>query len=254
MTKVKGTRPCAIVGNWKMHKTIDDAVQFARALLPLIQKASSLTYIAPPFTAIQAMVAAFKDSLVRVGAQNMNDATEGAFTGEIAAPMLKEVGAQFVILGHSERRLFFGEDNAFINRKVVKALSESLQPIVCIGETLEEYEAGETRQRLKCQLEESLAGISPESLSSLVLAYEPIWAIGTGITATPGQAQEAHHYCREVLAELWGQTIADQTMILYGGSVRPDNTRALLDQEDIDGVLVGGASLSVNSFAQIINA
>lgn len=249
------SRPCTIVGNWKMYKTADETIQFIEALLPLIQNIPTnvRVLLAPPFTAIHPAVEKAKGSSIVIGAQNMNDASEGAFTGEVAALMLKDVGAQFVILGHSERRRIFGEDNSFVNRKVLQALDEGLQPIVCIGETLEEREANQTEQVLKSQLTESLAGVTARPMAQLIIAYEPVWAIGTGLSASPEQAQEAHNFIRKCVEESWSLNAAQCVSIIYGGSVKPDNAKVLMEQQDIDGLLVGGAALSPDSFARIVN-
>ena len=242
-------RPSIIVGNWKMHKTVEESVAFVEQLKLQVGGAASELLLAVPYTAIAPAVAVASD--IVIGAQNMNDATEGAFTGEIAAHMLIEAGARFVILGHSERRHIFGETSAFINKKVKRALSDGLRPLLCIGETLNEREAGETQQRLKEQLLSSLEGL--ETLGSLILAYEPVWAIGTGKTATPEQANEAHHFCRQVVEEKWGGAAASNIPLLYGGSVKPRNAHLLMAQPDVDGLLVGGASLSYGDFEKIIN-
>jgi triosephosphate isomerase len=244
-------REIVIAGNWKMHKTTDEAVAYVKELIPLVEGVKAKVYLAVPFTAIYSVAEAAKGSNVVIGAQNMNDATEGAFTGEIAARMLLDAGAQFVILGHSERRHVFGEDNAFVNRKVKRALEEKIQPILCIGETLEQREADKTEEVLKSQLLESLSEV--ESLENVIIAYEPVWAIGTGVTATPDQAQEAHAFCRSVIESEWGKSAAKEIVIQYGGSVKPDNAKTLLDQADIDGLLVGGASLTPEIFSQIVN-
>lgn len=183
----------------------------------------------------------------------MNDANEGAFTGEIAARMLKDAGARFAIIGHSERRHIFGESNEFINKKVKQAFSTGLQPILCVGETLKEKEEGKSQQVIEHQIRQGLADISSEQLSQMIIAYEPVWAIGTGRTATPEQAQENHQFCRQLIGKIWKGDVAAVVPILYGGSVKPDNARSLMEQPDIDGVLVGGASLSAETFAQIVN-
>ena len=183
----------------------------------------------------------------------MHSAAEGAFTGEIAAKMLKEAGAQFVILGHSERRRLFHEDDAFINAKVKRALADNLQPILCVGETVHEREEGKTADILKTQLTRCLLDIAANRFSDILIAYEPVWAIGTDLPATPEVAQENHHLCREIIAEIGGKEVADKVVILYGGSVKPDNAKVLMEQTDIDGLLVGGASLSADSFSQIVN-
>lgn len=242
-----------IVGNWKMYKTGEEAEAYLHALLPLVAKAASRIYLAVPFTAISKAVSIVKDSKIVIGAQNMHDVSEGAFTGEIAAKMLVEAGAKFVILGHSERRRYFHEDNAFINKKVKRAIESQIQPLLCIGETLEERTAGKTEEILKRQLTECLAGLNAQQLATLIVAYEPVWAIGTDQVATPETAQTAQAFCRKQLQELFGEEVAKHTPILYGGSVKPENAKELLSQHDIDGLLVGGASLSVNAFSQIVN-
>ena len=249
------SRPTVIVGNWKMYKTVEESLTFLRELAPLIANASNRVYLAVPFTAIKPMAEeAKKISQIVIGAQNMSDVSEGAFTGEISAFMLKDVGAQFVILGHSERRKIFHEDNAFINKKVKKALEEKIQPILCIGETLEERESKKTEDVLKSQILECLLDVSADQLDGLLLAYEPVWAIGTSLPATPEIAEEVHQLCRRVVSEKWGADVAEKIVILYGGSVKPNNAGVLLSQADIDGLLVGGASLSSTSFSQIVNA
>jgi triosephosphate isomerase len=248
------SRPSIIAGNWKMYKTAGEAVQFIDALNPLIQSSDKVrVLLAPPFTAIYPAAERAKGTSIVIGAQNMNDASEGAFTGEVAALMLKEAGAQFVILGHSERRRIFKEDNGMVNRKVLRALEAGLQPIVCIGETREEHEANKMEQVLKAQLVESLAGVTARPAAQLVIAYEPVWAIGTGLTATPEQAQKAHAYIRKCIEEQWSATAAQAVPIIYGGSVKPDHAKALMEQPDIDGLLVGGAALQPDSFARIVN-
>ncbi len=251
----KKARPLTIAGNWKMYKTIEEAVSYVETLSPLIQKSQAAVYLAVPFTAIHPTVERAKalKTAIKVGAQNMNDASEGAFTGEIAAKMVVDAGAQFVILGHSERRQLFHESDHFINKKVKRALAEELQPLLCIGETLEERESGKLEERLEEQLTSSLHEIAAESFSKLILAYEPIWAIGTGKVATPEDAQAAHQLCRSLIRKHWGDHAADLLSILYGGSVKPENARDLLIQPDVDGLLVGGASLSPKAFSQIIN-
>jgi triosephosphate isomerase (TIM) len=230
-----------IVGNWKMYKTIPEAVEFVETLAPLVADSQAEVYLAVPYTAIAPAVEAAAGSNIVIGAQNMNDSTEGAFTGEIAARMLVDAGAKFVVLGHSERRHVFGETDAFVNAKVKRAIADGLRPIVCVGETFEQREAGETNEVLQMQLEGSLAGI--EELGDLVVAYEPVWAIGTGHSATPKQAQKEHALLRKLVGK--------QTL-LYGGSVNPENAAVLMAQPDIDGVLVGGASLSEISFSKIV--
>lgn len=246
-----GSRKKIIIGNWKMYKTAHEAVSFVKELLPLL-KSTDRPYLAVPFTAIHEVVEAGESKII-VGAQNMNDAQEGAFTGEIAAKMLLDVGAKFVILGHSERRRYFHEDNAFINRKVKRALMDELQPILCVGETQEEREAGKTNEVIQKELSECLAGLNEDEIGKMILAYEPIWAIGTNLSATAEQAQEVHAMCRQWIGEKFSQKTSQILSIVYGGSVTPQNVKELTSQSDIDGVLVGGASLNPVMFSQIIN-
>lgn len=254
-------RSCIVAGNWKMYKTAPEGQEFVEKLKEFLseegiaerlEEIDLSMYLAVPFTALQGCVESSEGTSIRIGAQNMHDATEGAFTGEIASEMLLSAGAQFVILGHSERRHVFGEENGFVNRKVHRALDSGLQPILCIGETLEQREADQMQEVLRSQILESLAGVEKEQISEVVLAYEPVWAIGTGRTATEEQAQEAHEFCREVLGEQWGKRKAGSISILYGGSVKPTNAKGLLKQKDVDGVLVGGASLDPESFIGIV--
>lgn len=242
-----------IAGNWKMYKTIQETESFIKELTPLVSDSEASVFLSVPFTAIHAAAEAAKETNIVIGAQNMNDASEGAFTGEIAAKMLLEAGAKFVIIGHSERRHVFGEDDSFINKKIKRALSDSLTPVFCIGETLEQRDGGSTETILKDQITQGLADVSPEEMSKILIAYEPVWAIGTGKTATPAHAQEVHQYIREAIKDLWDEETAANMVIMYGGSVKPNNARHLMEQSDIDGLLVGGASLSVESFSHIVN-
>ncbi len=243
-----------IAANWKMYKTLSETEQFITQIKPLIAKAKARVLVAVPFTSLKTAVDLAKDTNLIIGAQNMNDASEGAFTGEIAAKMLTDVGAKFVLIGHSERRQYFNESNAFINRKVKRALESNLQPLLCIGETLKERESGEMEDVLATQLSESLQDVETSSLKNVIIAYEPVWAIGTGISATADMAQQAHHFCREYLAQHWGAEVAGTMPLLYGGSVKPNTAAELLGQSDINGLLVGGASLDATSFAAIVNA
>ncbi len=249
-------RPVIIAGNWKMYKTIDESVNYIETLTPLISKSQATVYLAVPFTAISraAQKAKELEAPLKIGAQNMNDATEGAFTGEIAARMLVDAGAEFVILGHSERRHLFQETDALINKKVKRALSSKLPAIVCVGETLEERTEGRFDEVLKQQILQSLKGLTAKMVGSLILAYEPVWAIGTGKVAQPEDAAAAHQFCRAVIAEKWGEKTAGKLPILYGGSVKPENAADLISQDNVDGLLVGGASLDPQSFSQIINS
>jgi triosephosphate isomerase len=252
--KMKSTnRTPVIAANWKMHKTIEEAVCFVKGLIPLILNVPVKVYVAPPYTALHSSAVAARNSPVVIGGQNMNDENEGAFTGEISANMLKDAGAEFVILGHSERRHLFNETNDFIRRKVKKALSKKLQPLLCIGETKQEREEEKTEQILKQQLEESLGDISPEEMETIILAYEPVWAIGTGSPALPKEVQVIHHFCRQLVRQKWGADTAEKVIIQYGGSVHPQDVKELMELPDVDGVLVGGASLTLDLFNQIIH-
>ena len=245
-------RSLYVIGNWKMHKTVNEAVGFIQEFSKSLSDAQQ-AYLAVPFTAISPSARiAQQSSGLHIGAQNMNDVTEGAFTGEISALMLKEAGASFVLLGHSERRLYFNESNEFINAKVKKSISEGLQPILCIGESLNDRERGQTDQVLSKQLAACLDGISEDEIASVVIAYEPIWAIGSGLSATTDNAQETISNIRQELTRLYSAEKANQISILYGGSVKPDNVASYVAQNDIDGVLVGGASLNEKVFAEIV--
>ena len=248
------SRKPLMAGNWKMYKTGPEAREFFRELLPELTPFPDDREVAVgvPFTCLEAAVQAVGDAPVLIAAQNLHWADEGAFTGEISAPMLAAAGAGAVIIGHSERRLFFGDEGAGLNKKIQAALKAGLRPILCLGETLAEREGGRTFEVLSGQLVEALAGRSAADLASLVLAYEPVWAIGTGRTATPETAQETHAFLRGRLAETFGPAFAQAVRLLYGGSVKPDNAAQLMAQPDIDGALVGGASLKADSFAQIV--
>ena len=243
-----------IAGNWKMYKTNDEVREFIKELIPHLKLSKPEVYLAVPFTLIRKAYKGARDTKIVIGAQNMHDEPEGAFTGEISAPMLKDVHAHFVVLGHSERRNIFKETDAFINRKVKRALSTDLQVILCIGELQNERDEGRTEEVLQKQLDESLKEITLDHLKNIVIAYEPVWAIGTGKTATPEIAEEVHAFCRAYVAERWGTQAAEAMRILYGGSVKPDNVASLMAQPNIDGALVGGASLKVDSFAKLVNS
>ncbi len=242
-----------IAGNWKMYKTVAEAEEFIAALLPRVSASAADVAICPPFTALQAMVDSTRGSRVAVYAQNMYHAPEGAFTGEVSPPMLDELGVQGVVLGHSERREQFGETDRALALKVPAALEAGLLPVLCVGETEEERERGDTQRKLRHQVQEDLARIETAQLGSVVIAYEPIWAIGTGKVATAEQAQEAIAFVRALVGDR-SREQAQQTRILYGGSVKPDNAAELLALPDIDGALVGGASLDAESFAAIVKA
>ena len=247
------TRERIVVGNWKMYKSIAETIDFVKTLAPLVVGSQAAVFLAVPFTAIRAAADAAEDSRIVIGAQNMNDAREGAFTGEIAASMLVEAGARFVLIGHSERRTLFHESDEEINRKLLAALHSTLRPILCIGESLEEREGGRTGECLRAQLDLALKGIEAEPFRRVIIAYEPCWAIGTGKTATPEIAEQAHLLCRGHIASLYGDEIAGSTPLLYGGSVRPDSTPPLMQEADIDGLLVGGSSLDPYVFSKIVN-
>jgi triosephosphate isomerase (TIM) len=243
-----------IAGNWKMHKTRAEAEEFIQALLPRVSAVDGVDVaICAPFTALEAMVDSARGSRVEVYAQNMHQEPEGAFTGEVSAPMLNDVGVQGVVLGHSERREQFGETDRALALKLPAALQAGLTPILCIGETEVERDNDDTDRKLRHQLREDLAAVADEMLSEVVIAYEPIWAIGTGRVATPDQAQEAIAFIRALVADRDARA-AEGVRILYGGSVKPDNAAELLSLQDVDGALVGGASLQTDSFAQIIAA
>lgn len=244
-----------IAGNWKMHKTPGEAVHLARMLrLRLADVDSVDVAVCPTFTALTSTSATLKESNILVGGQNCHWEESGAFTGEISAEMLAASGAQCVILGHSERRQFFGETDKTVNLRLGAALRAGLAPIVCIGETLAEREAEQTFQVVGTQLRGALAGFDATALAKLTVAYEPVWAIGTGLTATPDQAQDVHAHIRSILSEELGDPFAQSTRIQYGGSVKPGNAADLLDCPDIDGALVGGAALDAESFSGIVHA
>jgi len=243
-----------IAGNWKMNKTIGEAELFIAALLPRVSSVQGVEVaICPPFTALQAMIDSTRGSRVEVYAQNMHQADAGAFTGEVAPPMLVELGVHGVILGHSERRQLFGETDRALQLKVPAALAAGLKPILCVGETEDEREAGDTERKLRHQVQEDLARVDVSQLGDVVIAYEPIWAIGTGRVATPDQAQEAIAFIRALVADR-SREQAELTRVLYGGSVKPEGAGVMCELPDVDGVLVGGASLDAESFAAIVNA
>jgi triosephosphate isomerase len=242
-----------IAANWKMYKTPADACAFMQAFLPLVaDHTRDEIVVCPPYVDLAGVVEAAKGSRVAVGAQNMHWEKEGAFTGEISAAMLQALGVTHAIIGHSERRQYFAETDDTVNRKVEVALEAGLTPIMCIGEVLEEREAGLTEDVLRRQVTRGLRGISGRKAAKLVIAYEPVWAIGTGKTATPQMASDAHSVIRQEVGRAIGKQVAEQLRILYGGSVKPDNAHALMSEEEIDGALVGGASLKPDSFAAIV--
>jgi triosephosphate isomerase len=245
-----------VAGNWKMNKTVSEALALVRelreAVLPVADKVEVL--VAPPFTALYPVHQVAAGSNIGVAAQNCYWEASGAFTGEVSAPMAKEAGCAYVILGHSERRQFFGETDETVNRRARAVVREGLLPILCVGETLEERDAGRTLEVVSRQVKGALAGFGAEQVSRFVLAYEPVWAIGTGRTATSDQAQEVHAHIRAQLAELYNGATAEAVRIQYGGSVKPDNAAELMSRPDVDGALVGGASLKVQDFAAIVKA
>jgi triosephosphate isomerase len=246
-------RTILIVGNWKMNKTASEATAFIRMLHAHLPSPSSRVelVVAPPFTALESVRAALGASSIQLGAQNMFWEDQGAYTGEVSAPMLKDLGCRYVIVGHSERRTLFGERGDHIHKKIRAALTHELRPILCIGETLAERDLGTTNHVLTQQLHDGLSGLSAEALAAITIAYEPVWAIGTGKSATVDQAVAAHRTIRQVLAAVASPVIADGTRILYGGSVTPQNIESLLASDQVDGALIGGACLQAESFATI---
>ena len=246
-------RKLIVAGNWKMNKTAAEALALVGNLKLELAKIREVDIvICPPFTALESVSKVILDSNLRLGAQNMSEQNFGAFTGEICAGMLKEFSVRYVILGHSERRQHQKESNALIARKAAAAHGASLKPIVCVGETLAEREEGQTDKVLETQVRGSLAGLTKEQMVETVIAYEPVWAIGTGKTATTQQAQDAHAFIRSLLVKIFDEAVAKKVRIQYGGSVKPANARELMGQPDVDGALVGGASLEARSFADII--
>jgi triosephosphate isomerase len=244
-----------IAGNWKMNLLRDSSVALVHQLLDKSRPSDKVEIaVCPPSVYLHDVGSALRGSHIALGAQNMYHTDEGAYTGEISGKMLKDLGCRYVILGHSERRQLMGETDASVNLKVVAALKIGLIPIVCVGETLEQREANQTQQVVRSQCEGSLAGLTADQVAGLVLAYEPVWAIGTGRTATPAQAEEVHADIRALLTKHFGADAAQRVRIQYGGSVKPDNARELLSQPNIDGALVGGASLKADSFIPIIDA
>ena len=242
-----------LAGNWKMFKTVTEAVKYVKEFRSLVKDVSGVEIVlAAPFTAIHAAAEAARNSNVEIAAQDMYWEREGAFTGEISAPMLREAGAEWVIIGHSERRTLFGESDASVNAKVKAAFEAELRPIMCIGETLEQRDRSETFPVLDAQLARGLQGVTRQQMEQLVVAYEPVWAIGTGRTATAAQAAEAHGHIRGRLREHGGEA-AELCRIIYGGSVKPENVEAIVTQPDVDGVLVGGACLDVRGFFEIVS-
>jgi triosephosphate isomerase len=244
-----------VAGNWKMYKTIVEARALVSELKDRVGQVNDpLVLVCPPYTALTEVSMGLKDCEIRVGGQNMHQEDSGAYTGEISAEMLLTSGCTHVILGHSERRSYFSEDDKLVNAKAQKALASGLIPIVCVGETLDQRKADRTEQVVEEQIRGSLDSLSESDIKKTVIAYEPVWAIGTGLTATPEQAEEVHGLIRRLLAEKYGEPTAAEVTILYGGSVKPDNAAGLFEKENIDGALVGGASLKAGDFAAIVTA
>ena len=249
------SRKVFIAGNWKMNKTAAETVALCQGLKEKFADICPCKVdvaVCPPFTSIATAIAELKGSNIKVGAQNIHWADNGAFTGEISGAMLKEMGVEYVIIGHSERRQYFGETDETVNKRIQAALKYELKPIVCIGETLEEREGNKTEAVLEKQIKGAFAGISADDFKKIVIAYEPVWAIGTGKTATPDMAEATHAFIRKVVADLYGQAIADETVIQYGGSMKPENSKELVAQADIDGGLIGGAALKADSFHDLV--
>ena len=241
-----------IAGNWKMHKTIAEALEFVNEDQDRVNNDKVEAVICAPFTLLKDLKQATKGTNIKIGAQNMHFEEKGAFTGEISPLMLKELDMDYVVIGHSERRQYFNETDETVNKKVLKALEVGIDPILCVGETLEEREAGNTKDVCKVQVEKALENVSKEDLAKVVIAYEPVWAIGTGKTATSEDANDVIAYIREVVANLYGE-LANEVRIQYGGSVKPSNVAEIMNQSDIDGALVGGASLEANDYVELVN-
>jgi triosephosphate isomerase (TIM) len=243
-----------VAGNWKMHRTGPEAVELIGQLRDGLSQGRAEVMVAPPFTALEPASRALEGSGIALGAQNVHWEAQGPFTGEISAGMLKTVGCTYVIVGHSERRQLFGETDAWVSKKARAVLHAGMRPVVCLGETLAERDGGRTLEVCSSQLHGSLAGVAVEEMAHVVLAYEPVWAIGTGRNATPGQAQEVHAHLRETLVRLFGRPVGEGVRILYGGSVKADNAIDLMGQPEVDGALVGGASLKAQEFLAIVAA
>ena len=241
-----------IAGNWKMHKTIAEALEFVNEVKDRVNNDKVEAVICAPFTLLKDLKQATKGTNIKIGAQNMHFEEKGAFTGEISPLMLKELDMDYVVIGHYERRQYFNETDETVNKKVLKALEVGIDPILCVGETLEEREAGNTKDVCKVQVEKALENVSKEDLAKVVIAYEPVWAIGTGKTATSEDANDVIAYIREVVANLYGE-LANEVRIQYGGSVKPSNVAEIMNQSDIDGALVGGASLEANDYVELVN-
>jgi triosephosphate isomerase len=244
-----------VIGNWKMNCIIPDAIRLVTEIRNYLPgKNEAVVAVAPPFVALNSVSIALSESNIKIAAQNCGWDDFGAFTGEVSPPMLKDIGVTYVILGHSERREYFGETNLGINRRISAAVENELTPVVCVGETLKEYEANKTFDVVETQVRECFKSFQTYQLESVIIAYEPVWAIGTGKSATPDDAERVHKKIREVFADMFGGVLADKTLIIYGGSVNDETAKDLLSMENVDGALVGGASLKAESFAKIVNA
>lgn len=248
----KTLRNAVIAGNWKMNKTPKEAKQLVEEIKPLVKDAKCGVIVCVPYVDLTTVLEAVKGSNIKVGAENCHWAESGAFTGEVSANMLKEMGVEYVIIGHSERRQYFGETDATVNMRVKAALANGLKVILCVGERLEQREQGVTCELVAMQTKIALGGVSKEDMKNIIVAYEPVWAIGTGKTATSDQANEVNHAIRETIAELYGKDVADATTVQYGGSMKPANAAELLAKEDVDGGLIGGASLKAPDFAKLV--
>jgi len=246
-------RKIIIAGNWKMNKTLSESIELANLIKRSLYEMTEIEVVlCPPYTSLADVSEVVGDTALKLGAQDVHWEKEGAFTGEISCSMLKSVGCEYVIIGHSERRQFFGETNETVNKKAKAVLAAGLKPIVCVGEKLDDRNAGRTFDVVKDHVENSLASLSKEDMMRVVIAYEPVWAIGTGVNATKEQAEEVHAYIRQLLKKKYDDGIAKSVRIQYGGSVKPDNISELIGQEDVDGALVGGASLKADSFIEIV--
>ncbi len=244
-----------IAGNWKMNKNIAESMELASSIKRSLYDMEEVEVVlCPPFTSLSDVKEIILDTNIKLGAQNVYWEKDGAFTGEISCAMLKSVGCEYVIIGHSERRQFFGETNGMVNKKVKAALKEGLKPIVCVGEKLDERKKDKTFSVVKDHVENSLAGLTRDDMLKTVIAYEPVWAIGTGVNATKDEAEEVHKYIRNLVADMYDEALADKIRIQYGGSVKPDNIKELISEPDVDGALVGGASLKTDSFCEIVKS
>ena len=251
----KVARKFLIAGNWKMNLNSNEGAELAKDIAVNVGQQTEVSVcICPPATSLQSVANVVKESNILIGAQNMHFEPSGAYTGEISAEMLRHLFCKFVILGHSERREYFGETDGLVNKKVLAALAASLNPILCVGETLEQREAGKEKEIIKDQIEKALQGVTSENFEGLVIAYEPVWAIGTGKTATPEMAEEIHAEIRYLLSDVIGEKAAEKVRILYGGSMKPENAKSLLAQPNIDGGLIGGASLKATAFSKIVES